>query len=110
MEETATITQNTFDQMYQYACNLFMAGQNVFEVKAALLERGLDTENAEYIVNTLQQQIVDAKRDKAKKDMLYGALWCGGGLILTLAHIGFIFWGAIVFGAIQFFRGVANLN
>lgn len=48
--------------------------------------------------------------EKAQKDMLYGALWCVGGLVLTMAHIGFIFWGAIVFGAIQFFRGIANLN
>jgi fructosamine-3-kinase len=110
MEETANITQDTFDQMYQYACNLFMAGKNVFEVKAALMSRGLDAGNAEYIANMLEQQVIDAKKEKAKKDMLYGALWCGGGLVLTLAHIGFIFWGAILFGAIQFFRGVSNIN
>lgn len=42
--------------------------------------------------------------------MLYGVLWCSGGLLLTLANVGFIFWGAILFGAIQFFRGVSNLN
>jgi len=109
MEEPTTITQSTFDEMYHYARNLFIMGQNAFEIKAALLARGLDADNAEYIVNMLEQQIVDEKKEKAKKDMLYGALWCVGGLILTLAHIGFIFWGAIVFGAIQFFRGVANL-
>jgi len=48
------------------------------------------------------------EKENAKKDMLYGALWCGGGTIATLAHIGFIFWGAIVFGAFQFLRGFFN--
>jgi fructosamine-3-kinase len=110
MEENPTITQATFDEMYHYARNLFMIGQNAFEIKAALLARGLDAENAEYIVNMLEQQIIDEKKEKAKKDMLYGALWCGGGLVLTMAHIGFIFWGAIIFGAVQFFKGVANLS
>lgn len=42
--------------------------------------------------------------------MLYGALWCVGGLALTLANVGFIFWGAIIFGGVQFFKGVANLS
>lgn len=40
--------------------------------------------------------------------MIYGALWCVGGIMATLANFGFIFWGAIVFGAIQFFMGVAK--
>lgn len=47
-------------------------------------------------------------KEKAKRDMLFGALWCVGGIIATLADIGFIFWGAIVFGGIQFFRGLIN--
>ncbi len=37
-------------------------------------------------------------RTKPPKDILYGALWCVGGLALTLATIGFLFWGAIIFG------------
>ena len=40
--------------------------------------------------------------------MKYGALWCVGGIVGTAALIGFIFWGAILFGGIQFFKGVAN--
>jgi hypothetical protein len=50
------------------------------------------------------------KREKAKNDMIYGAIWCIGGILLTIADIGFIFWGAILFGGIQFFRGLANSN
>lgn len=61
-------------------------------------------------MNSYEDQMRAAFRERAKKDMLYGALWCIGGLVLTLAHIGFIFWGAILFGGIQFFRGLVNYN
>jgi fructosamine-3-kinase len=109
MSETTT-TAVDINEMYQYATNLFIGGQNAYEVKTALLERGLDEGNANYIVEQLDQQINEARKTRAKKDMLYGALWCVGGLVLTLAHIGFIFWGAIIFGGIQFFRGVVAFN
>jgi hypothetical protein len=48
-------------------------------------------------------------RQKAKRDVFFGSLWLAGGLILTFAEIGFIFWGAIVFGGIQLFKGISNL-
>lgn len=44
----------------------------------------------------------------ANKDMIWGALWCVGGIVATVADIGYIFYGAIIFGAIQFFKGLAN--
>lgn len=55
-----------------------------------------------------EQEYISAKKKQAENDMLYGALWCIGGIIATAAHIGFIFWGAILFGGIQFFRGLSN--
>lgn len=55
-----------------------------------------------------EQEYISAKKKQAENDMLYGALWCIGGIIATAAHVGFIFWGAILFGGIQFFRGLSN--
>ncbi len=53
--------------------------------------------------------VYDQERKKqANKDMLYGALWCVGGIIATMSDIGAIFWGAIIFGGIQFFKGLIN--
>lgn len=108
MEQTET-TQQAINQMYEYAANLFIGGKNAYEVKEALMERGLNEDSATAIADGLEQEIAKAKKDKAQKDMLYGALWCVGGIALTMANVGFIFWGAIVFGAIQFFRGLASL-
>jgi hypothetical protein len=52
----------------------------------------------------------EAQREQANKDMIYGALWCIGGTIATLSNLGYAFWGAIVFGGIQFIRGFMNRN
>jgi hypothetical protein len=50
------------------------------------------------------------------KNMLYGALWCIGGIIVTAATYSsavssgggryFVAWGAIIFGGIQFLQGL----
>ena len=53
---------------------------------------------------------IAAQNEQARKDMLYGALWCIGGTAATLAHIGYIFGGAIVFGGIQFLKGITNFR
>lgn len=50
-----------------------------------------------------------SNKKSANNDMLYGALWCIGGVIGTMAEIGYIFWGAIVFGGYQFLKGLKNL-
>lgn len=109
MEEQKNDHQETIDQVYNYAVNLMVnEKKNPAETKAALITQGLDEESAGIVVSNLEEQLSDAKKERAKKDMLYGALWCVGGIVATAAHIGFIFWGAIIFGGIQFFKGLAN--
>lgn len=103
--------------IYNYAANMLVnENKTADEVQAALVEKGLSSENAATVVRAIEDQIYEAKRSRASKDMLYGALWCVGGIIATA--IGYssasggggymVFYGAIIFGAIQFFRGVIN--
>jgi hypothetical protein len=69
---------------------------------------GLDSNSAQIVVSNIENRI-DTKPDgDGTQDMIFGALWCVGGIIATLADIGYNFWGAIVFGAIQFFRGLSK--
>ncbi|MFT6746901.1 MAG: hypothetical protein ACJAZ2_001246 [Glaciecola sp.] len=92
------------------------------------MESGLDETNSSIIVENLVQDepqneisdesvkeivnefIDESNNDAAQKDMLYGALWCVGGTVLTIAEVSYVFWGAIVFGAYQFLKGVFNLK
>jgi hypothetical protein len=60
------------------------------------------------------QTLKRAYRKVGVKNMLFGALWCFGGIVVTAmtyqaasngGHY-IIAWGAVLFGAIQFLRGL----
>ena len=65
------------------------------------------------------QPRIQRERGDGKKNMAVGAAWCVGGLIVTYITYQmaennpgggtyFVAWGAVVFGAIQFFKGLAQ--
>ena len=110
MEVSQTADQQPDNYLYQYAANLLASGKSGAEVERLLQLKGLAADTASTIVGELENPIQDARKAQAKKDMLHGGLWCVGGLALTLADVGFVFWGAILFGGIQFIKGVTNLK
>jgi hypothetical protein len=111
MQNTEVKTPEATGQLYNYAAHLLVnENKNAFLVKEDLMSKGMDEKSATMMIETLQQQIKDAQNERARKDMIYGALWCVGGTVLTIADLGFIFWGAIVFGAIQFIKGAVNFK
>ncbi|HHG86323.1 MAG TPA: hypothetical protein ENJ82_16350 [Bacteroidetes bacterium] len=104
-------SQEAANEVYEYAASLLVhEGKSPEEAKALLVQRGLSRETAGLIIDELLVEISKAKKGAGQKDMLYGALWCVGGLVGTFANIGFIFWGAIVFGAFQFIRGMVTYS
>ena len=63
----------------------------------------------------------DPERAAGARRMWRGALWCGGGLLVSgLTYVAavsspgggsyIIAWGAVLFGAVQFFQGLAAVN
>ncbi len=95
-----------FDPKQGVVCGLTQEKAN-FEESCAVYEQ-----DEKYMQSTEAAQVEgmdqSLAKDNGSSDMLYGALWCIGGIIATVADFGYIFWGAIVFGAIQFIRGVAK--
>jgi|JI7StandDraft_1071085.scaffolds.fasta_scaffold329909_2 hypothetical protein len=79
------------------------------EVAQVLIAKGFERSAATIIADEAEDMIDNAERREAKKDMIWGAVWCLGGLILTMSDTGYIFWGAIVFGGYQFIRGAVKL-
>lgn len=77
-------------------------------IKTKLIAEGASSYEAQKIVDEISNELKRAKQKAASKDIIYGSLWCVGGLVLTIANIGFIFWGAIVFGGIQLIKGIVN--
>ncbi len=109
METNQVSQQEAAEKIYAYAANLMVEQKkSPAQAKAILVEKGMEEPTAAIVINNLEKEINGAKKSRAQKDMLFGALWCIGGTVATLANIGFIFWGAIVFGGFQFFRGLIS--
>jgi hypothetical protein len=109
MENKESENKQAVDKIYNYAANLLVKeNKSPSEVKKALMDEGIDEATSSIILENLENQIKNVKKDQANKDMLYGALWCVGGIVMTVADVGFIFWGAIVYGGYQFLKGVVN--
>lgn len=90
-------------------------GHRTTSISTRLVDAGVDKETAWRLVKDVDNAIGAAKRAEAKKNILHGAFWCGGGCIVTILTYaaasrggggGYVVaWGAIIFGAIQMIRG-----
>lgn len=88
------------------------SGRGRADVIAALAGEGLAEESASVLVH----EIGDTLASKWGRHMVTGALWCGGGTLVTVltyqaaANGGtyMVAWGAIVFGLVDFVRGLAG--
>ena len=106
------------DAVYAFAAEKMRNGASPPQITEALVQKGLDRRLASTVVANLSQMRSRAIRDAAKKNMLYGGLWCVGGTAVTIGTYSaasgggsyVVAWGAIVFGAIQFFRGVTQAS
>ena len=107
--------QEIVNQIYGFTADmLYNQKKSIEETKAALIENGLRAEDADVVIANLQNQYKQEKREAGNKNMLYGALWCVGGLLVTILTYSaasdggtyVVAWGAVIFGAIQFFKGM----
>jgi len=109
MDNQQGSSETAVNDLYNFAANMLVNDKKTSkDVQIALVGKGLSESAAFTIVYNLEVEIKNAKKEAGRKDMLYGALWCVGGTVATVANIGFIFWGAILFGGIQFIKGAIN--
>ena len=110
--------EEAIQQIYKYAANLlFEQKKSDEETKECLIKSGLTPADADYVINELNNYYKQEERKAGKKNMLYGALWCIGGIIVTVmtyqAAAGggtyVVAWGAILYGGIQFIKGVSQM-
>lgn len=77
------------------------------QVKKELVEKGASPQTAETIVEGFIEEYNKKKKRGGQREMLFGALWCVGGTVVTVMSTGMVIaWGAIIFGGIQFVRGI----
>lgn len=105
-------------QIYTEAAQLLVRDKkSPQEVKAYLHEKGLDDETADMVIKNVLDTGNTVKTEKAKRDMIIGALFLFGGIAVTVytytaASNGggryFLAYGPIIYGGYRFFRGLLN--
>jgi hypothetical protein len=112
------MTDQAVQQIYDFAATLMRAGNKDKVVVAQLVERGLSEEQANIVVKNLKQARSKAYTQAGMRDMAIGAVICIIGIVVTVGTLSaarsngggsyVVAWGAILFGAAQFLRGVVN--
>ena len=113
MPDTATaITPERLNAVYSYAGQQMHKGAALAEIETSLIEQGLDPDAAAVVVSNLTQA-----RAVGRKNMIYGLLWCVGGIIITVLSYQaavkagggryVLAWGLLIlFGGFRFIRGM----
>ncbi len=113
------------DEMYVYALERLVKGQPSRDVRKSIIEAGYKPSQADQIVQTAlryqreqeEQAQLAARAYKAAgpRNMVIGGIICLVGIVVTVGTMAMagegggrfiLAWGAIVCGAIQFFRGL----
>jgi hypothetical protein len=110
--------EKTVEAIYAYAGALLREGKSAAEVEDALVAKGIERKTAAIVVEKLSVATVSVHKDEGTKNMMIGGLICLVGIVITAATYSsaagggryVIAWGAIIFGAIRFFRGLGQAS
>jgi hypothetical protein len=112
---TEPTPEQVVEAVYNFAAEQMQQGVPPPEIERNLIEQGLDADVARTVVGNLLQARSKAVKEAGQKNVLYGALWCAGGILVTVLTYSaaaegggtyVVAWGAILFGGIQLVRGL----
>ncbi len=110
LDQTDLLSSTSKDEL-QLLFSYFKDELSDRSILRRLLKKGYEEPKAIEMIaeaRNLYKEVVLKK--KAQRDIIVGGLWFVGGTVGTLANIGFIFWGAILFGLIQCIKGIVNYS
>jgi len=115
---TGALAPDAAERAFSYAKDVLRQGMPRDKVEEVLRAQGFDPATASAIV----QQADGMKNERqvaGRRHMIVGGIVCAVGITVTAATYSaasegggnyVVAWGAIVFGAIQFFRGLAQAS
>jgi hypothetical protein len=101
--------------LYKFAAIEFANKRSPQTIIKSMTHRGVASETAKKIVIETQQAINKVKSEGSRKRMVRGLIWTVLGIVVTCATFLFsdslggryvLFWGAIIFGVIDFLVGL----
>lgn len=111
MFENKTLSdQENPKSVHEFVLSSLLTEQPRRHIIAALIEKGIDEETANKLVDDGEDKLMSAERSAANKDIIYGAIWLVAGIAITFSGVGLITYGAIIYGLIRLFKGLSNTN
>ena len=113
-EPPRTNSQQDFSGLFRFAAQELAKKQSPKTIVKKLIDQGVTPATADQIVMETQKVFKKALLEKNKKRMTRGLIWTVVGIVLTCGTLAFsdklgggvLFWGAIVFGFIDFIAGL----
>ena len=122
-EKLSAEEQEAIDELSKAVAMELAGGKGEKEITKDLVKQGWPQESATLFVGNVKQALEQYKASpdgrrimasKYKRHMFYGFLWAAGGTVVTVATYSaasgggyyLVAWGAILFGLIDFFRGL----
>ena len=122
-EESASDTGATAAQLAEasrYAAEQLAAGVPADEIERGLASQGYDSASARTLLTRPRVAQHNAGRAAAQHDLLVGAAWCVGGVVVSVLSYSLatslggtryiLAGGAIVYGFYRFFKGLFQLD
>jgi hypothetical protein len=114
-------TQDAVASLFDEAVRLAEDGRAVAKIEAHLKARGLDDRTAAGMAQRAWDMPADQRRRAGRRNVILGAALCSLGLLVTAVTYFVaasspgggryvIAWGVVLFGVLQFLRGLAQLN
>jgi hypothetical protein len=117
MDNTEPNSEKAVAEIFASAATKLRSGLAPTVVEQDLIrEEGLDAESAAAVVNELCNSRENVLREQGNKNVLYGALWFFGGLLVTLLSLSagggtfILAYGAIIGGAVQAISGLMMIK
>jgi hypothetical protein len=122
-EEASATDRQAIRELSQAVARELARGVNRNTIIQKLIKQGWADDAAHQIVSQVEEAVnnyresPEARQAMARayaRHMLYGALWAIGGITVTVLTLAFaanggtyvVAWGAIIFGIVDFFRGL----
>lgn len=100
-----------------HAAEMIKSRVPVKEAEKALVERGYDPAAVAEVIRTMETGHSDSMKSTGMRNMIIGGLVCLVGTLITVGTLAatrhgggtyIVAYGAIIFGAVQFFRGLSQ--
>lgn len=118
MSEQLPFSGESDGELYAFVEKQLRYGVKPTLVHDQLREKGVSQPDAANMVSTVLRARTEANQRSGKRNMMFGALWFGGGALISaisyfVAKDGggyLVTWGAMIFGGLQLLNGMMQYH